>query len=279
MPYFPKLNINFVSIPSNAGITICQVLLKHELFNGQDQEEDVYDSIIFQNKYVAKNSDFENIHSGSLYYRYPQAPEAVMFSVVRNPFTRMVSLFYDLTYSQGDFHHLRLSLTDNKTDIQNKFLNFILLFKDIKNMQAGIGLANLEAMTEALNFPDRDKLIRFIPSRYTDTRYHPQHSFFFKDWMNNIHYLNKNPEKKKINFLRYERVDEDLKSIFPKLFENKLKYITYSKKIFDVETKSFKSLPKIDYVDFYNEKSLFYVREIYEEDFFRFHYSPDAVSK
>lgn len=279
MPYFPKLNINFVSIPSNAGIPICHALLKHDVFNGEDQDEDLYDSIIFQNKYVTKNSDFENMHCGSLYYRYPQAPEAVMFSVVRNPFTRMVSLFYDFTYSQNDFRHLRLLPTDKKTDIQNKFLNFVLLFKDIKNMQAGIGLANLEAMTEALNFPDRDKLIRFIPSRYTDTRYHPQHSFFFKDWMNSIHYLNKNPDKKKIHFLRYERLEQDLQHMFPKLFENKLKYISYSKKIFNPETKSFEDSPKIDYADFYNEKTFFYIKEIYEEDFFRFHYSPDAIPK
>ena len=102
MAFFPKLNIIYNSIPSTGSDYIHKRLISHEIFDGVEQDDSIYNNIIYQSKYT-KNKDFFHMPNWEYNVLYPDSFDSYQFSVVRNPYDRVISMFFDLTKTNKDY--------------------------------------------------------------------------------------------------------------------------------------------------------------------------------
>ena len=85
--FFDKNNIKFVHISKTGGSTIEEIGLKHGMKWGQFDNE-------YLNKDYIKLLNCSSWHTPIKYYRYNPYKDNILFTVVRNPYDRVLSEFY-----------------------------------------------------------------------------------------------------------------------------------------------------------------------------------------
>lgn len=269
MPYFPNLNIKYLSIPGTGSEAIVRTLLKFELFEGLEQEEDVYNSIIYSKKFV-KKEEFKHLQLWELFWKYPDAFDAKDFTVIRHPYDRIIAIFFDLINTSQDFKKFKIEKNDSVKIIQEKFEKFVLHFKMFKNFNQGIGIEHIEYILSELNYPEKQKMaLHFLRNNmFTDTRFSLQMEMIRSDHRQHLRFFKKKESMdfNKIKIIKYENLKSGLLEFDPVIFSN-----------ISCPYKSFKKQSGITYPSnyFFNKLTKKLIAEYYEPDFYHFHYNPD----
>lgn len=269
MPYYPRLNILYTSIPCTASDEVNKTLITHEIFDGEQQPEEVYNKLIYESKYK-KREDFKHHQTWEMVIKYPQAFDSKQFCVVRNPYERAVCLFFDLTKTSKYFIDFLPHKNDSIKTIQRKFEDFFVQFKMFKNFNQGIGIEHIEFLLYEFDFPDKEKMgsVFFKNTLFQDTRLSLQLEMIRTDFRKNLRFFGQkySYDLNRPEVIKYEELEKSLKRFSPQIFKNfKL-----------TDNKSFRSKSGVDYPlnFFYNKRTRLLVGEYYEPDFDFFHYSP-----
>lgn len=267
MPFYQKLDLTFVEIPANAGTAINYVLLKKE-YNLDSSATREYRKILFDCNYQRKHK-YKVLPWWGIAEEYPQSINShYTFSVVRNPFDRMVSIFFNFTKFRQKYLKFRPEHNDSKNNIQNKFELFIKEYHCWRNVVAGAGLNIIEIVSrknpKISNEMYSDKAAKDIKDYY----YYDQAYFLNKDFQKNNTIFD-GPLNKRCDVLKYENLNLIYKK-YPDVFTEKILYEN-----FDKLREGTKNLKRMPFEFYYNKYTKKFVQEHFEIDFYNFHYDFD----
>jgi hypothetical protein len=266
MPFYQKLNLTFIEIPSNAGTAINYSLLKKE-YDLEFAPIREYRKILFDSNFQRK-SIYKVCPWWMIAYDYPQSINSnITFAIVRNPFDRMISIFHNFTKFREKYLKYRLSEDDTKKDIQNKFDNFIKEYHAWRNMAAGAGLNLIEILSRKNPVITKDMYIENTKA-IKDYYYYDQAYFLNKDFQKNKTIFSEILHRD-CDVIKYENLNLIYQK-YPNIFTEKIVYENFDK------LKNGKSqLNRIPYQAYYSKYTKKFVQEHFEIDFYNFHYSFD----
>lgn len=268
MPFYQKISTTFVEIPANAGTAINYALLKKEMDLSTISLSE-YRSLLFDSSFRRKEY-YKLMPWWMITETYPQSFRAEnIFSVVRNPFDRMVTIFFNFTKFKPHYSKYRIFADDKKSQIQEKFEGFIKEYHSWRNISAGAGLNIIEILSRQNPSITKNMYIE-NSGAIADYYYYDQAYFLNRDFQKNKTVFSKDVHRA-CEIIKYENIKTIYKK-YPKIFTEELVYENFDKMIENGK------LEKLSYKEYYNKYTKKFVQEHFEIDFYNFHYPFDFVS-
>jgi hypothetical protein len=267
MPFYKKIDVTFIEIPANAGTAINYSLLTKE-FNIKDKSYKEQRKLLFDVNFK-RNSPYDIMPWWKITQIYPQSINSKnIFSIVRNPFDRMVTIFFNFTKFKYEYFNYRPSSSDSVLDLREKFEAFIKEYHMWRNMSAGAGLNIIEIISR--RSPEISKNMYLENSHGLNNYYYYDQAYILnKDFQKNLSIFSKEINKK-CEIIKYENLDL-LYEKYPKIFDRELYYENFDSRL-DFYMANIDKLP---YKYYYNKFTKKFVQEHFEIDFYNFHYGLD----
>jgi len=267
MPFYQKIDTAFIEIPANAGTSINYSLIQKE-FGLQANSVIEFRKILFNSDFTRKKN-YKLMPWWMLVGLYPQSINSKkIFSVVRNPFDRMVVIFFNFTKFKYEYAKYRPNKNDTKLGLQNKFEAFIREYHMWRNMVAGAGLNIIEILSRRSKHITSDMYAEKSHS-INNYYYYDQAYFLNKDFQKNKSIFSQDINKS-CDIIKYEHMDI-LCDKYPDIFSEKFIYEDFESK----KESSAINLEKMPFINYYNKYSKKFVQEHFEIDFYNFHYKLD----
>lgn len=266
MPFYQKINTTFVEIPANGGTSINYALLKKEfsLANSSIREQR---KVLFDKDFKRKKH-YKIMPWWMITQIYPQSIKAdYIFSVVRNPFDRMITIFFNFTKFKKEYISYRVHDSDSLKDIQDKFEGFIKEYHKWRNMAAGAGLNIIEILSRKSPKINQDMYMENSHA-VNNYYYYDQAYFLNKDFQKNNTIFSEQIHKT-CDVIKYENLNLIYKK-YPRIFSEELEY-----EDFDALIENGMNLKRMSYQAYYNKYTKKFVQEHFEIDFYNFHYNLD----
>ena len=214
----------FIHVPKTGGTSVCTHFGfdNYEYKNNKGQQSKKHDSITLLKAKFPKEYD-----------------EYMKFSVVRNPYDRMVSVYFFITQSLPKIYKQFFENIDTTT------VNFDFTFKEFLNDPDGVSLKYSQEMEKAMpilaskGFVNNSPHPRKLNEKFKYFMLKPQHV-----WVD-----------ESVKILKFENLQEEISELIPGI---KLEHLNKSE--------------HDHYLSYYDKQSLDLVYNRYEQDFKQFNY-------